>query len=365
MLLHPRDTLTSLRRVPPRLRLRTCILMLALAADQGDAGGARESVRWHGRPFPKSSHHEDAERTRRYHYVSGQVSCGTRPSVHLALFLLFIALWLFFRLSLALVCANAFSLGWSLTCGVSFGRWIGSFWTVQKEEEAEKNKDSRPQKTNLAPAAAKNAREAAIKARDEMELASKKAREAREAAQAARDVPPLYRKKHVMKIEEENNKTPSLLTVRLSQGKNFPLVGDSILNRETNVYAKLQVRNPLTDGEEFEPTTFYSTTQCRTSHPEFLQDFEFPILSDWEDETRPEVLEIIFLHQESSRGGRQYPRQDREFGRCRILLDEFVKLKPKRRYPDGTEEPMHFDGTITKWFKLHDAEDDPVRAFPK
>ena len=52
-------------------------------------------------------------------------------------------------------------------------------------------------------------------------------------------------------------------------------------------------------------------------------------------------------------------------GRYRIPLDEFVKLKPKRRYPDGTQEPMHFDGTITKWFKLHDAQDDPVRPFPK
>jgi hypothetical protein len=298
--------------------------------------------------------------------VSGPLSCGTRPAIHLALFLLlFIALWLCLRLSLAFVCAHAFFLGWSLTCGVSIGRWIGSFWTVQKEEGAEKIKDSRPQKANLAPAASKNAREAAIKARDEMELASKKAREAREAAQAARDVPPSWRKKHVMKTEEDKNKPPSVLTVRLSQGKNFPLVGDSILNRETNVYAKLQVRNPLTDGEEFEPTTFYSTTQCRTSDPDFLQDFEFPILSDWEDETRPEVLEIIFLHQASSRSGRQDPRQDHEFGRYRIPLDEFVKLKPKRRYPDGTEEPMHFDGTITKWFKLHDAADDPVRPFPK
>ena len=339
--------------------------MLALAADQGDAGGARESVCRHGRPFQKSSHHEDAERTRRYHHVSGPLSRGTRPGVNLALFLLFIALWLCLRLSLALVIAHAFSLGWSLTCGVSVDRWIGSFWTVQKEDEAKEIKDSRPQKANLAPAEANNAREAAIKARDEMELASKKAREAREAAEAARDVPPLWRKKHVMKTEEEKNKPPSVLKVRLSQGKNFPLVGDSILNRETNVYAKLQVRNPLTDGEEFEPTTFYSTTQCRTSDPDFLQDFEFPILSDWEDETRPEVLEIIFFHQASSRSGRQDPRQDHEFGRYRIQLDEFVKLMPKRRYPDGSEEPMHFDGTIMKWFKLHDDEDDPVRTFPK
>ena len=262
--------------------------------------------------------------------------------------------------------ARAISLRVFLDSGDADCRFIASFWQGHKEEKEQTVKKPKPVKSALlAPAAANNARNAAQRARDEMEVANAKLREAKAAAQAARDIPPLWRKKSVMDTNEVSNKPPSILKLRLSQGRNFPLVGDTVFSRETNVYAKLLVRDPKIEGVA--PVTFYSTTRYKQADPEFLQDFEFPIAADWDDEERPETIEIIFLHEATSftgksGSGKQDPEHDHEFGRYTIQLMEFAKLQPKRRQPDGAETPAHFAGTITKWFKLHDADNEPVRG---
>ena len=122
-----------------------------------------------------------------------------------------------------------------------------------------------------------------------------------------------------------------------------------------------QLRDPKAVGVE--PQAFFSATQYKNSNPEWLADFTFDVAAEKDDEERPETFEIVFHHEPMSILGnraKQDPDNDPEFGHYKIHLDEFVKLVPSRRQPDGSEEPAQFNGAMTKWFKLHDDEGNPV-----
>jgi len=239
------------------------------------------------------------------------------------------------------------------------------FSDLFKQDEAEvkvekKIKFKRNKNAELASIAGRNAREAAVRAREEMDKARTSMEQAKQAAHEARNIPELYRKKHVeMAGTQVEQKPLSNLHVKFSQGKNFPLIGDGYLRQEANVYAKVSLHDPK--AKEIEPQSFSTATQYQETHPQFLNEFDFQVASDWHDEDRHEYLKIVFYHEAKSLVGfkKQDPEHDHEYGRYQIGLREFVKLTPERRFPDGSKEPAMFHGSILKWFKLHDEDNSP------
>ena len=241
--------------------------------------------------------------------------------------------------------------------------WFNDLFKKEEEKvEIEKKiKFRRNKNAELASIAGKNAKESAVRAREEMQKARASMEQARQAADDAKNLPELYRKKHVNMTNATHELKPvSILLVKLSQGKNFPLIGDGYLRHEPNVYAKVMLHDSKAQG--IEPQNFYTQTQYRNSQPQFLRNYEFHIAADWEDEDRHENIEIIFYHESKSLVGpsKQDPEHDHEYGRYKIPLADFVKLTPERRFPDGTKEPALFAGSLFKWFKLHDVDNQPV-----
>lgn len=90
----------------------------------------------------------------------------------------------------------------------------------------------------------------------------------------------MYKKKHVDKSDETAIFKPlSLLLVKISQGRNFPDVGEGVFGKEkSNVYAKLLLRDPT--AGDIEPPSHYSRTEYQKSNPTWLEDFEFQVSRD-------------------------------------------------------------------------------------
>ena len=183
--------------------------------------------------------------------------------------------------------------------------WVQSWWKKEEAVSVEKKAPmKRSKNAQLASIASRNAREASARAREEMEKARCCGREAKQTAFEARTIPQNERKLHVLQDEEDIVQKPlSLLRIQLAEGKNFPLIGDSkLLGKVSNPYAKVLFHNP--QAESIEPQSFFSTTQYSdVGRAEWLQEFEFQVATDWDDESRPEQLEFIFYHEPKTMTG--------------------------------------------------------------
>eukprot|EP00286_Rhodomonas_abbreviata_P020182 CAMPEP_0181300776 /NCGR_PEP_ID=MMETSP1101-20121128/7069_1 /TAXON_ID=46948 /ORGANISM="Rhodomonas abbreviata, Strain Caron Lab Isolate" /LENGTH=420 /DNA_ID=CAMNT_0023406033 /DNA_START=53 /DNA_END=1312 /DNA_ORIENTATION=- len=246
---------------------------------------------------------------------------------------------------------------------IEFQSWLSGLGKEAEEDEEEEDHHKIVGKITKEAAVchliANNAKEAAYRAEQEIENARIQRRGAIEAARTARTL-----KHQEMAFivddsdQERQQKPPSVLKVTISEGKNFPTRTGA---KHVNPYAVVSFWNP--DKPDDETQVSVTPIKWKSRDPDFLFTSDFFVVDDWDDETRPEVVEIAFYDCLSTIPIKQpVVGDDPLIGAAKFVLHDICKKKRHRTYPDGRVELGHFRCEYSKWHDLHDEEEQLVET---
>mmetsp|Transcript_57726 Transcript_57726/g.135793 ORF Transcript_57726/g.135793 Transcript_57726/m.135793 type:complete len:441 (+) Transcript_57726:104-1426(+) len=250
--------------------------------------------------------------------------------------------------------------------------YITAIWENREQEEAEEDKIVQ-QKGIRGQAAvceiiARNAKEAAFRAEAEIMKARNSRQAAKDQAKISRNLPPNDRQQVVDNSGDDKVvKLPSTLKVTISEAKNFPKRPG---NKYVNPYAVItffDVNEKDSDDdepneEETEVQTAVTPIFWKTEDPFFLFNYDFFVVDDWDDEVRPEEVEIKFYDCASTNITKPVVGDDPLVGMLRFPLREVCKRVQPLRWPDGREEPGHFRSDMSKWCDVLDEDGNKVEV---